>query len=167
MSEAIVETTRGRVRGLNAGLFHRAILQAGAMSALGPIGAYAPAAASELSERYLHELGLTGADIDKIQDISLGELVRADSALSPSLTTRRPVVDGTVLSQSPSVAAAEGRLAQFPVIVGSCRYEMDVLASNPGVNRMAAIPADHRQRLLRLYRANRAGSLTGRRSSPC
>jgi hypothetical protein len=113
-------------------------------------------AATELSERYLHGLGLRSTDIYKLQDVSMEELVRAYSALSPSLTTWRPVVDGTVLPQSPSAAAAAGKLAQFPVIVGSCRYEMDVLAGNPGVNRMASVPANHWERLLQLYQANRA-----------
>jgi para-nitrobenzyl esterase len=106
------------------GLFHRAIVESGALHT-----AIERDAATEFSLRLLHRLGIARAQAAQLMDVPADTLLEAQKALTlAGLDARgsyggtggpQPIVDGTTLPTHPGRAMAAGASADIPVIIGS------------------------------------------------
>ena len=111
------------------GLFHRAIIQSGAA-----VRFRTKERALKLTELVLSELGITTDAIDRLQTVSMADLLAAikpaERALGPSpyrLFDRYPfgpVVDGDVLPLHPFDPAAPDIMGDVPLIIGDMKDEM-------------------------------------------
>jgi para-nitrobenzyl esterase len=102
------------------GLFHRAIVQSGPH-----LRVREPAAATELSERLLAEVGVGPERLDDLVDVPLQALLDAQLRLvGPGASLGfGPVLDPAVLPAHPVDALRAGTAADVPVLVGWTRHE--------------------------------------------
>jgi para-nitrobenzyl esterase len=108
------------------GLFSKGIIQSGAFSDFGGIRATTPEHGTEIATRFLEELG--GGSLGPLWTASIDEFVAADlAATGGNLIAWSPVLDGATLPASPNDAVRDGAAADIPLLIGSSRYEMDVL----------------------------------------
>lgn len=129
------------------GLFHRAIMQAGAISSFGGIRVMTPGEATDLAREYLDAAGVTSPS--ELLTLSADAIVEADARFTGgSLLTWRPTVDGRVLPASPAEGPDRG--SDVPLLIGSSRYEMDVLGT--AVMSSAAVDPAQAERLRVAYR---------------
>jgi para-nitrobenzyl esterase len=96
------------------GLFSKAIAQSGTANRLGNTDT-----AAETTTRYLHSLGIDDADREKLRDVSVEALLRAQGPRGPL----SPIVDGRSLPQRPISAVREGMARAIPLMVGTNRDE--------------------------------------------
>jgi para-nitrobenzyl esterase len=111
------------------GLFHRAIVQSGAAVRLRERDR-----AAKLSEAVLKALGLTKAEIGKLQSLPIAQLLAAvepaQKAIVPApmpLFDRYPfgpVVDGSIVPNHPFDPAAPAASADIPLLIGDMKDEM-------------------------------------------
>ena len=102
------------------GLFHRAIVQSGpVVTTIDATGATA------LAERTLAGLGLSKADVHKLQDIDAATLIKAASAAEQprARQTLAPVVDGRSLPVQPFSPTAPAISRDIPLIIGTNKDE--------------------------------------------
>ncbi|MCF2527319.1 carboxylesterase/lipase family protein [Yinghuangia soli] len=110
-----------------AGLFHKAVVQSGS-------GSYVRTAedADGIARRIVAALG--SDDPRVLLEASTAELIRAQEAVTAQLSAEdpaallpfAPVVDGTVLGESPLASFRAGKAARIPLIVGANRDEMRI-----------------------------------------
>lgn len=111
-----------------AGLFHKAIIQSGAV-----VRVRTRERALKLTELVLRELGITSAAVEQLRTLSVTRLLAAikpaERALGPSpsrLFDRYPfgpVVDGDLLPRQPFDPGAPDIMRDIPVIVGDMKDE--------------------------------------------
>ena len=105
------------------GLFHKAIIYSGVI-----VGSNTTATSSKLGEAVVRELGLTAADIDRIQTVSYDELNeagrRATAGLRGISGGFAPTMDGEVIVAQPFSPAFADFSKDIPVIIGSTLNEM-------------------------------------------
>jgi para-nitrobenzyl esterase len=108
------------------GLFHRAAIQSGSW-----LRAMTRDQASEMSAAVLRDLGISAANIDRIQSVPVDRLLALRAgAMGPDPSRPgeirmgySPVVDGEILPAHPFDPVATPVSADIPLIVGSTRHE--------------------------------------------
>jgi para-nitrobenzyl esterase len=107
------------------GLFHRAIIESGALLRL-----TTPDDGHRATEMLLAELGLTLSRARELQKVPVEQLARAGVRLNekfplrePGMTENSPVVDGEVLPSHPWDPSAPAISADIPLLIGYARTE--------------------------------------------
>jgi para-nitrobenzyl esterase len=107
------------------GLFHRAIIESGALLRL-----TTPEDGRRATEMLLAELGMKLSQARELQTVPMGELARAGARLNekfvlrePGMTENSPVIDGAVLPSHPWDPAAPALSADIPLLIGYARTE--------------------------------------------
>lgn len=112
-----------------SGLFDKAILQSG--SGLRTRNADQ---AIELTDQWLHELSLDGADHTAISKLPVDQIVQAQLALSDRQNRMGgfgPVQDGVILPLMPQQAISQGLAADIPLLIGTNRDESKLFNAVP------------------------------------
>jgi para-nitrobenzyl esterase len=150
------------------GLFHRAIVQSGAVVRLRE-----PDRAAKLTDAVLKVLGLARGDLGKLQSRPMAQLLAAVDpalkALGPAplpLFDRYPfgpVVDGSIVPQHPFEPEAPAISAHIPLLIGDMKDEMaSFLARDDSVwhrtltepalrERIGAVAGGHTDRVIATY----------------
>lgn len=154
------------------GLFQQAVAQSGATANVAEAdGAHA------LAERFLHELGIAGGDLDRLRRAPVADLLGAQQSLGAQLlresTTLRlpfcPVVDGNVLPEHPLAAVRAGAAQGVRLLLGTTKDEFNLFhvmarAAGPmddeALGRRASFVAgaDRAGAAIELYRQGRPGA---------
>jgi para-nitrobenzyl esterase len=97
------------------GLFHKAILQSGAMQV------QVPAAANRVMEAILDHMGLEPREAGRLRDLPAVELLDIQTRATPRSggSPYRPVADGIDIPIDPESAIAAGSAAGIPLLVGT------------------------------------------------
>jgi para-nitrobenzyl esterase len=152
------------------GLFHKAILQSGALNLL-----RTPQAALETTRQILQHIGIAPERATVLRDMPASVLVSAENAVAGRsvLPPFSPVADGDVIPERPYDALAAGSARGVPLIVGTNLEEMklyrfldptiDALDPKGLVDRCSLVFAGsdsqgrpHGARIAETYRAARA-----------
>jgi para-nitrobenzyl esterase len=150
-----------------AGLFHRAIAQSGAASQL-----HTPETAEWVTERCLTELGLSPATADRLFDLPVEDILRAQGTVylevfqgrgpgpmgAGGQLPFRPMVDGRLLPRPPLASVAAGNAAGVPLVAGTTAEEWN-LFHLPVRQTGGSDEAKARRRLARLVGADRVDDL--------
>jgi para-nitrobenzyl esterase len=107
------------------GLFHRAIVQSGAL-----LTGVARDTAAERTNKFLDVLKITPSDISKLQEIPWTTIVDAMVAggkVGVPATSFSPVVDGRTLPRDPFAPDAPEVSAQVPLMIGTAATETTLL----------------------------------------
>jgi len=129
------------------GLFHRAIIESGAVLRL---------TTHEDGVRYtnllLGELGLKAGQVGEIQSVPMARLLEADAAVQkkiaarePGGTANSPMVDGTAIPNHPWDPAAPALSADIPLLIGYAHTE-ETLYDRPTPEKLALDDAGLRER---------------------
>jgi para-nitrobenzyl esterase len=151
------------------GLFHRAIVQSG-----GVVRLRERDRAARLTEAVLNAVGLTGAQLDRLQALPVAQLLAAVGpalkAIGPApmpLFDRYPfgpVVDGDVVPRHPFDPDSPATSADIPLLIGDMKDEMaSFLATDEKVwnrtltehemrDRVAAVAGSHADKVVETYR---------------
>lgn len=116
------------------GLFHKAIIQSGTL-----INTMTREQSQKLGLDVIKNLGLTPAEVNKLNDVSYADLVRAGNSAvnamfgqrrpgSPTMNGFAPSVDGVVLLQQPFTPGFADISANIPVLMGSTLNELTNVA---------------------------------------
>jgi para-nitrobenzyl esterase len=107
------------------GLFHRAIIESGAVLRL-----TTPEDGQRATEMLLAELGMNMSQARELQNVPMELLAQAGARLNekfalrePGMTENSPVVDGTILPSHPWDPAAPALSADIPLLIGYARTE--------------------------------------------
>jgi para-nitrobenzyl esterase len=107
------------------GLFHRAIIESGALLKL-----TTPDDGQRATEMLLAELGMKTSQARELQNVPMAELAQAGARLNekfvlrePGMTENSPVIDGSVLPSHPWEPAAPALSADIPLLIGYARTE--------------------------------------------
>jgi para-nitrobenzyl esterase len=107
------------------GLFHRAIIESGALLRL-----TTREDGQRATEMLLAELGIPIARARELQNVPMPTLAQAGARLNekfvlrePGMTENSPVVDGTILPSHPWDPAAPALTADIPLLIGYARTE--------------------------------------------
>lgn len=130
-----------------SGLFHRAIIESGAVLRL---------MERETALRYTSllfgELGVKPGQVRELQDMPLGRLLQANAAAlakmpdrAPGWTANTPMVDGTVLPSHPWDPAAPALSKNIPLLMGYARTE-ETWYDRPTPEKLAMDDATLRRR---------------------
>ena len=158
------------------GLYHRAILQSGALHHVA-----SEAQAARIAELFLGVLGIDVGDAESLRRLRTSEIQRAQQlaamqvGVGEGLLPWQPSVDGDVLKRSALEALDRGEVARVPTMVGTNRDEWRLFTLfDPRNRRLAEV--DVRRRLVRqlgsdrdadaaleVYRAARRGRRSGAR----
>jgi para-nitrobenzyl esterase len=129
------------------GLFHRAIIESGAVLRL-----TTPADAMHVTELLLAELGLKAAQARELQTVPLASLLAADAAVSrkitlrePGMTANSPMVDGNAIPSHPWDPAGSALSAGIPLLIGYARTE-ETLYDRPTPETLALDEAGLKKR---------------------
>ncbi len=111
----LLASTRGR------GLFHKAILQSGALNLV-----RSPEVAIASTKQILQELGLAPEQVSRLRELPANDLMAAQNAVAgrSMLPPFSPVADGDVIPKRPLAAIAAGSARGVPLIVGTNLEEM-------------------------------------------
>jgi para-nitrobenzyl esterase len=108
-----------------AGLFHRAIIQSGALLRL-----TTPDDASRATRALFNELGLRPGQVRELQNVSVERLLAANAVVTRNIplsevgaTANTPAVDGHVIPHHPWDPAAPALSAGIPLLIGYTRTE--------------------------------------------
>jgi len=153
------------------GLFHRAVLQSGALQT------YCTAEhATDIARRVLTECGIDPTlplDLAQLNALPVGTLLAAQKAVGEvnaeeATLNFSPVFDGVVLPHDPMAAVVGGSVADVPLLMGTTRDELTLsLLSNPelAVSTREAIVAkfedlfgDRAGEIIATYESNRPGA---------
>lgn len=118
------------------GLFHKSIIQSGAVEACGMTNV-TQKTAQRVAELMLDSLGITPQDIDRLQTVPYKKLMEAgDKALAQTAREEgsidswgnpgllwTPVVDGDYLPFQPVVDSIASQAKDIPLLIGSCMTE--------------------------------------------
>jgi para-nitrobenzyl esterase len=129
------------------GLFHRAIIESGALLRL-----TAREDAIRTTELLLAELGLARGQIRELQNVPMDRLLAANEAVLGKLTLREPgwtanspTVDGKALPSHPWDPAAPALSVSIPLLIGYARTE-ETLYDRPTPEKLALDEAGLRER---------------------
>ncbi|MEQ1728538.1 MAG: carboxylesterase/lipase family protein [Vicinamibacterales bacterium] len=129
------------------GLFHRAIVESGAVLRLAT-----REDASHATDLLLAELGLRKDQIRQLQDVPMAKLLAADAAIAsnvpmrePGYTPNPPTVDGLAIPRHPWEPDAPGLSAAVPLMIGYARTE-ETLYDRPTPEALALDEAGLRRR---------------------
>jgi para-nitrobenzyl esterase len=129
------------------GLFHRAIIESGAVLRL-----TTPADAIHTTELLFGELGLKPGQVSELQAIPISRLLAADAAVSskitlrePGMTANSPMVDGKAIPSHPWDPAAPTLSAGIPLLIGYARTE-ETLYDRPTPETLALDEAGLKKR---------------------
>jgi para-nitrobenzyl esterase len=107
------------------GLFHRAIIESGALLRL-----TTPEDGHRATEMLLAELGLRASQSRELQNVPMERLAQAGTRLNekfalrePGMTENSPIVDGNALPSHPWDPAAPALSADIPLLIGYARTE--------------------------------------------
>jgi para-nitrobenzyl esterase len=130
------------------GLFHRAIIESGAVLRLTE-----PADAFRYTSMLLAELGLKAGQVHELQDTPIARLLAANAALlnkqtvrPPGWTANSPMVDGKVVPSHPWDPAGPALSATIPLLIGWARTE-ETLYDRPTPEKLALDEAELKQRV--------------------
>ncbi len=130
------------------GLFHRAIIESGAVLRL-----TSPADALEYTSRLLTELTLKPGQVRELQNVPTAQLLQANEAVidkmtqrPPGWTANTPMVDGKVLPIHPWDPKAPALSAAIPLLIGYARTE-ETLYDRPTPEKLKLDEAGLRQRV--------------------
>jgi para-nitrobenzyl esterase len=125
------------------GLFHRAIVESGAVLRL-----TTKDDAVRTTELLLAELGLQKHQIRELQELPMATLIAADAAIAskvpgrePGQTANSPIVDGRAIPSHPWDPAAPALSASIPLMIGYARTE-ETLYDRPTPETLALDEAD-------------------------
>jgi para-nitrobenzyl esterase len=129
------------------GLFHRAIIESGAVLRL-----TTKDDAVRTTELLLAELGLQKHQIRELQEVPMAKLLAADAAIAskaprrePGQTANSPTVDGRAIPSHPWDPAAPALSANIPLMIGYARTE-ETLYDRPTPETLALDDAGLRTR---------------------
>jgi para-nitrobenzyl esterase len=129
------------------GLFHRAIIESGALLRL-----TTRADAIAATELLLAELGLKASQARELQTIPIARLLAANAAVSgkitlrePGMTANSPMIDGNALPIHPFDPAAPAVSAGIPLLIGYARTE-ETLYDRPTPETLALDEAGLKKR---------------------
>jgi para-nitrobenzyl esterase len=129
------------------GLFHRAIIESGAVLRL-----TTPADAIHATELLLIELGLMPHQARELQTVPIAQLLAAEAAVSsrirlrePGMTANSPMIDGKALPDHPWDPAAPALSANIPLLIGYARTE-ETLYDRPTPETLALDEAGLKER---------------------
>jgi len=129
------------------GLFHRAIIESGAVLRLTE-----KADAVQTTELLMSELGLARGQVRQLQDVPMERLLSAYAAIAPKVPAREPgqtanspTVDGKAIPSHPWDPAAPSLSAQIPLVIGYARTE-ETLYDRPTPETLALDEAGLRKR---------------------
>jgi para-nitrobenzyl esterase len=114
------------------GLFHRAVVQSGSALRSG-----SPESAARMAAAVLDELGITKAQLDKLQSLPTSALQAVQSAAQRRLTSAGglggwgPILDGKAIPAHPFDSGAPAVSADVPMLIGTCLNEMVNGTDNP------------------------------------
>ena len=107
------------------GLFHRAIIESGAVLRL-----TTPEDGHRATAMLLAELGLKASQARELQNVPMEQLAQAGTRLNekfalrePGMTENSPIVDGAALPSHPWDPAAPALSARIPLLIGYARTE--------------------------------------------
>ncbi len=130
------------------GLFHRAVIESGAVLRLMP-----KEEAVQYTSLLLAELGLKPGQVRELQSAPVDRVLRANNAALAKMTTRAPgwtantpMVDGTVLPGHPWDPAAPALSANIPLLIGYAHTE-ETLYDRPTPEKLALDEAGLKQRV--------------------
>jgi para-nitrobenzyl esterase len=130
------------------GLFHRAIIESGAVLKLMP-----HADAVQYTSQLLAELGLKAGQLRALQNVPMTQLLRANAAVidrlkvrPPGWTANTPMVDGHVIPADPWDPAAPALSASVPLLIGYARTE-ETLYDRPTPEKLALDETGLKQRV--------------------
>ncbi len=137
------------------GLFHRAIIESGAVLRLTE-----KADAVHYTSLLLSELGLKAGQVRELQNTPMARLLAANAAVLEKLTVRppgwtanSPMVDGKALPGHPWDPAAPALSAGIPLLIGYARTE-ETLYDRPTPEKLALDEAGLKQRVTARLGAN-------------
>jgi len=140
------------------GLFHRAIIESGAVLRL-----TTHEDAVKQTDLLLTELGLKAGQIRELQDVPMARLLAADAAVQkkikprePGMTPNSPMVDGKVIPGHPWDPKGPALSANIPLLIGYAHTE-ETLYDRPTPEKLALDEAG-----LRARAAQRLGGDPGR-----
>ena len=140
------------------GLFHRAIIESGAVLRL-----TTREDATHATTLLLNELGLKAGQARELQNVPVAKLLAANAAVGskitprePGMTPNSPTIDGHALPSHPWDPAAPSLSAGIPVLIGFARTE-ETLYDRPTPETLALDEAGLKQRV-----AKRLGGDPGR-----
>jgi para-nitrobenzyl esterase len=121
------------------GTFQKAMNRSGAANVVETVES-----AAAFTARYLELLGIKSTDIDKLYDLSPGQLMDAQQELGVLLrstqyraTPFQPVIDGSVVPEMPIVAIRNGSAKNITLMAGNMRDEMkSTYAMDPNIRAM-------------------------------
>ncbi|MGG1553011.1 carboxylesterase/lipase family protein [Paenibacillus ferrarius] len=103
------------------GLFHRAIAMSGAVQSIRD-----QATSAQLTEQFLHTLGLTAASADRLLELPAATLMAAQQAWMRDVRGLHffgPVIDGHVVTESPLEALVRQGASHRPLLIGTASHE--------------------------------------------
>lgn len=137
------------------GLFHRAVIESGAILRLAE-----PADAMRYTSLLLTELGLKAGQVRELQNAPMTRLLAANAAAidkltgrAPGWTANSPMIDGKVLPSHPWDPAAPAISATIPLLIGHARTE-ETLYDRPTPEKLALDAAGLKQRVAARLGAN-------------
>jgi para-nitrobenzyl esterase len=129
------------------GLFHRAIIESGAVLRL-----TTPEDSIRATELLLSELGLKPAQARDLQKVPVAKLLAANDVVvkkmgmaEPGMTPNSPMIDGKALPKHPWDPAAPDLSANIPLLMGWARTE-ETLYDRPTPEKMAMDEAGLKER---------------------
>jgi para-nitrobenzyl esterase len=129
------------------GLFHRAIIESGAVLRLTE-----PKDAAHDTQLLLDELGVKPGQIRELQDVPVERLIAANTAIAgkipvrePGTTPNSPTIDGKALPHHPWDPAAPALSAGIPLLIGYAHTE-ETLYDRPTPETLALDEAGLRKR---------------------
>jgi para-nitrobenzyl esterase len=145
------------------GLFHKAIIQSGPGVTMAD-----KTQAAELAERTLASLGISKAEVHKLQTMSYRQIIDAASAAQRREDRRSlsPVVDGRSLPGDPFSPAAPAVSRNIPLMIGTTKDEatlflsadprfLDMTAEQARAHIVGMVGADRGDAAFRLYQTLR------------
>jgi para-nitrobenzyl esterase len=129
------------------GLFHRAIIESGAVLRL-----TTHEDAVKRTDLLLGELGLKAGQVRELQSVPIQRLLEADAAVQqrvaprePGMTANTPMVDGTVIPAHPWDPKGPALSADIPLLIGYAHTE-ETLYDRPTPDKLALDEAGLRER---------------------
>ena len=130
------------------GLFHRAVIESGAVLRLTP-----REDAMRYTELLLGELGLKAGQASALQQVPMARLLAADAAVQKKITSREPggtanspMVDGVAIPGHPWDPTGPALSADIPLLIGWARTE-ETLYDRPTPEKLALDEAGLRERV--------------------
>ena len=137
------------------GLYHRAIIESGAVLRL-----TTPEDAIKYTELLLAEVGLKASQARELQKLPMSRLLQADAAVQKKITLREagmtantPMVDGKAIPAHPWEPAGPAMSAKIPLLIGWAHTE-ETLYDRPTDEKLALNEAGLRERTAARIKGN-------------